>query len=472
MEKSGGWVTGLLLLGFTAALAVLSDRIGARPSATDPVVAMVALMMAAGTVYWIAIRRLLRISVNRRALGLIFLVGLLLRLGWFFTEPMLEDDHYRYLWDGAVLANGFNPYRYPPAGFRETGTLRIPPRLARLAENGGEVIDRINHGRLRTIYPPVAQAAFAAAYLVRPWSLNAWRAVLAVFDLWTLVLLFRMLTQLRLPPAGLAIYWWNPLLVKEVYNSAHLDVVLLPFLLSAVMLAYRSRHRWAALVLGLAFGVKLWPVWLLPVLIRSAFRRPLRALQALLVFCATAAAMLLPYWLTGFDPDSGLVAYARYWEMNDALYMLVVRLADWGLQAFGSDLASAQAMARGAVVALLVGWTGWVNRRPPGRPAEMAHRCLLVTAALFLLSPTQFPWYFVWLLPFLTLAPNGVLLFYTVLLPIYYLRIYFEMRARVQWFDNGVVWLEHLPVLGGIVWMWLKSGPQRRSRAGSADRQT
>jgi hypothetical protein len=307
---------------------------------------------------------------------------------------------------------------------------------------------------------------------MRPWSLNAWRGVLAVFDLWTLVLLFRILTQLRLPPAGLAIYWWNPLLIKEVYNSAHLDVLLLPLLLSAVMLAYRGRYRWAALVLGLAFGVKLWPVWLLPALIRPTLRRPFRAFQALLVFCATAAAMLLPYWLTGLDPDSGLVAYVRYWEMNDALYMLIVRLADWGLQTFDAGAVSAQASARGVVVALLAGWTWWVNRRPPDLPEEMIHRCLLVTAALFLLSPTQFPWYFVWLLPFLTLAPNGALLFYTVLLPIYYLRYYFEMLGRVEWFDNGVVWLEHLPVLGGIGWMWLKAGPRRRFRAGSANRQT
>jgi hypothetical protein len=63
-------------------------------------------------------------------------------------------------------------------------------------------------------------------------------------------------------------------------------------------------------------------------------------------------------------------------------------------------------------------------------------------------------------------------LFYTVLLPIYYLRYYFEMLGRVEWFDNGVVWLEHLPVLGGIGWMWLKAGPRRRFRAGSANRQT
>ncbi|RMF61844.1 MAG: hypothetical protein D6748_00750, partial [Calditrichaeota bacterium] len=46
---------------------------------------------------------------------LILLLGLVVRVLMFFSSPILEDDYYRYLWDGAVSANGFNPYQYSPA---------------------------------------------------------------------------------------------------------------------------------------------------------------------------------------------------------------------------------------------------------------------------------------------------------------------------------------------------------------------
>ncbi|MBC8050321.1 MAG: hypothetical protein H7X92_09280, partial [Chitinophagales bacterium] len=43
------------------------------------------------------------------------LLGLFIRLIWFGSPAPLENDFYRYLWDGAMLAHGFNPYTLSPA---------------------------------------------------------------------------------------------------------------------------------------------------------------------------------------------------------------------------------------------------------------------------------------------------------------------------------------------------------------------
>ncbi len=40
--------------------------------------------------------------------------GILMRAPYFGTGPMLEDDHYRYLLDGAMVANGLSPYAFSP----------------------------------------------------------------------------------------------------------------------------------------------------------------------------------------------------------------------------------------------------------------------------------------------------------------------------------------------------------------------
>src|SRR5574341_497972 len=36
------------------------------------------------------------------------------RITLLWTQPVLSDDMYRYVWDGKVQAAGINPYLYPP----------------------------------------------------------------------------------------------------------------------------------------------------------------------------------------------------------------------------------------------------------------------------------------------------------------------------------------------------------------------
>ena len=76
-----------------------------------PIVPLVALMMASGTFYLWVILRCKGVALGKGLLAWVFILGLLARLVMFASTPALEDDHYRYLWDGGVLANGFNPYK-------------------------------------------------------------------------------------------------------------------------------------------------------------------------------------------------------------------------------------------------------------------------------------------------------------------------------------------------------------------------
>jgi len=128
-----------------------------------------------------------------KRLPLIVGIGIALRVITLPSTPVLENDFYRYLWDGALTAHGINPYLYSPAQALDPDSI-VPPLVRQLADQSGAVVLRINHPHIRTVYPPVAQAVFAAAYTLHPWSLWAWKGVLACFDAVTLVLL---LTALR-----------------------------------------------------------------------------------------------------------------------------------------------------------------------------------------------------------------------------------------------------------------------------------
>ena len=82
--------------------------------------------------------------------------------------------------------------------------------------------------------------------MLRPWSEFTLRIVLALFDGATLIILLIALRSLDLPYSLVAVYWWNPLVVRETFNTMHLDVIALPFALAAVFLTIRGRHLWAA----------------------------------------------------------------------------------------------------------------------------------------------------------------------------------------------------------------------------------
>jgi hypothetical protein len=340
----------------------------------------------------------------------------------------------------------------------------VPEGLRNLAAESGDLLPKINHPHVRTIYPPVAQAAFAVAYAIRPWSLMAWRCVLALFDLATALLLVRILRTLHLPLCFIALYWWNPLVIREIYNTGHMDVVALPFVLYAVMLSVQGASIGAAAVLALAVGAKLWPLVLLPVILSPLRNNPRRLLLSAGVFGALVLLIMAPVYLTGLDADSGFVAYGLHWRVNESLFRVVTVGVNTLLDALAWNSVESYAVTRVAVACLMLGWVGWQCRSVPEVPAEWWHRCLLIVAAVFLLSPAGFPWYFLWVVPFLVVQPSMPLLLLNCLLPLYYLVFFFRARHAGETFDAYIVWIEYLPVALAMLCQWLARKP---AQAGS-----
>jgi len=444
-----------------ALLALISPRfaygseVGGRPILT-----LVSLQVLAGVFYLTAVWGLGNRRHGMRLFVWVVAVGAVMRVSMLTSTPMYEDDFYRYLWDGAVAARGMNPYAWAPADVLRNGD--VPAELKALAAESGQVALRINHPDLRTIYPPTAQLLFALSHRVAPWSLTGWRGVLLILDVVVLALVCTLLRRLDLPLLWGAIYWWNPLLVKEVFNSAHMDVLVLPFVLGAVLLAGSRRNVCGAGVLALGTGARLWPVVLLPLVVRPLASRPRRAVLAVLLFAVLAGVVLGPALMAGLKSDSGLFAYGRRWEMNDALFMLFV----WGSRCvvwlFGAKPDMVQIGARLIAAVILAASVAWLARKPVAGLDDLSERCLLTIAAVFLLSPTQFPWYYVWMIPLLAARPRLSLLLLTVTLPLYYLRFYFVARGSVSIFDYGIVWVEYVPIWCLLIREWYvsrRSGP-------------
>jgi hypothetical protein len=406
-----------LLAGAQAGMIALSPLLEeqAHPAPPD-VLAFVALALIGGAAWFAAIGPLERLPPRPMAIGAVLAFGVAMRLGWFATPVILDTDALRYLWDGALAAHGIWPWSAPPSAGPAPG---IGPAAAAL-------LAVLPYPDLRTIYPGTAQAAFLLAHWLAPWDVLGLRLVMLGAEGAGVVLLAALLRRAGLPVMRAAIWWCCPLLPIVLTNAAHVDALLPPLLLGTVLATLGGRGALAGGLLGLAAGVKVWPLLLVPLIARWL---PIRAWpQAALAFGLASAVTLAPLLATLVGPDAGLAAYARGWVVNNA------------------PLASAQAAfgpGVGQVLRPLLGLAAVavalaVARPAPAGPEALLRGVLVVAAATFYLSPAQYPWYAVWFLPFAAALCCRALLLPAVLLPLYYSLVALSALGLGAVFDHGV----------------------------------
>ena len=163
-------------------------------------------------------------SKNIKHQKTVLFIGIFLAATQIFgTEPHLDDDVYRYIWDGFVQNQGLNPSLYPPK--------------SELTGFPSEVLKKISYQQIPTVYPPIAQWFFALVFILFNTKILYWK--LSFFVL-TALFLFRLthLAKLHQTPNWLlVILLLNPLLHKEFVNSMHIDVLALLFTIEAMIQA-------------------------------------------------------------------------------------------------------------------------------------------------------------------------------------------------------------------------------------------
>ena len=440
---------GILLLLLCLCLTYFSALFNYDHAVFDmPVLWVTGGLTLAGLIY-LPMLPLIRKSIQglplqpRVFLTIAVLIGVAMRLFLIPGEPVLEDDYQRYLWDGAVTAKGFNPYQYSPDAIKANPD--IPNRLVELSSDAGQVVSRINHSELRTIYPMVAQSFFALSHWLTPWSITTWKLILFFMDLMTLYLLLALLKEVGMSPIWSLIYWWNPVVLKELFNSGHMEGILIPFVLASVLLSLR-RHYWqSSFLLGLATGIKVWPLLLLPLLTRPIWGHPTELAKSSIAFAIVTAIIFAPVLVTELDASSGFIAYAQNWKTNSALTPLVELIFQQfkiitGMEAINSSELARFTLAGLILVMLFLVCTGTINSSQ-----EHLRRVSILVTAIFFLSPAQFPWYLLWVLPFMCIFPIYGIYILTATIPLYYTAFYLYPREMNFVFSQIIVWIIWLP---------------------------
>ncbi|WP_375405636.1 glycosyltransferase 87 family protein [uncultured Amnibacterium sp.] len=350
---------------------------------------------------------LLLLRVPRRAAPAVVLLGtVLLGAAGASGPPNISTDSARYNWDGIVQDAGVSPYRFVPAdaalaplrpawlfpagATAADGTLTCPGPLKLPVEQigaAGTVCTAINRPTVPTIYPPVAEALFAAARIAVPadaqYLPTQLLGLLAVLG--TTALLLRTLRSAGRDPRLAAVFGWCPFVVTEAVTNAHIDAWAALLALAATVLISRGRQGWGGVVLGLAIATKFLPVLVVPPLGR---RRPwLIGLTAI----GTVALVYVPHVLA---VGPSVIGYLPGY-LNEEGYDSGSRSAL--LSAVLPDAASTPA----ALILLAVLAVVLLIRSDPADP--WAAQTVMVGSALLILSPA-YGWYSLLLVPFIVMS--------------------------------------------------------------------
>jgi alpha-1,6-mannosyltransferase len=299
---------------------------------------------------------------------------------------------------------------------------------------------------------------FALAHLVAPWSLDGLRVVIFGAEVFSALLIWRVLVSTGQPPQLVALYWCNPLMAFCLTGQAHIDAVLALPILAALIAAHRHAGVLAGLGLGFAAGVKLWPVLLAPLIMRALWpnRRALAGFAlalgaALLVLCG-------PLLRASLSANAGLTAYAGGWSVNNAPYAWLSHLFFHLLGAgTGERLLRVLVMIAAAGAGLIV-----ARRRPEGMQA-LIERAAALAAILFYLSPAQFPWYAAWFLPLAAAGGSWPLAAAALGLPVYYLFFPLALAGLRDIHSYGLAFLHLVPVV--VVALLLRRSAAAGSRS-------
>ena len=388
--------------------------------------------------------------------------ALAFRLLWLPAEPALSDDVYRFRWDGLLVANGVNPFRFRPDELIATGARTAVPdqaRRAALLPELQQLYRQLNSPHYYSVYPPVCQFAFGAAAWLFPASTAGFaaclRGAILLAEAGAAWLLLALLPALGWPARRALRYLLHPLVIVELVGNLHFEGVVLCFILLAIWLLSRQKWVGSAVALGLGVATKLLPLLVLPLLVRRLGWRRFAAYSALTLLTLTV--LFGPFLSVDLfiNISRSLKLYFRSFEFNASVYYLLRPVGYW-LTTYN------QIAVIGPALALTSGLIGlalaWRERRPT--LASLVPTLLLLLTAYYALATTIHPWYLTLLIGLSVLTRFRYALVWGGLAILSYAAYRTSVYAENLW----LVGLEYAGMYAILIWE-LRQGPPKSKTA-------
>ncbi|WP_170309879.1 mannosyltransferase [Seonamhaeicola maritimus] len=427
-----------------------------------------------GLFYWL-------VKNNKNNIKLLTAIAFIFRAVFILAIPNLSQDFYRFIWDGRMILEWFNPYLYTVDSFIQKGDYPVVQ-----AQELYKGMGTLNASHF-TNYPPINQLCFVLANLFSTnniiGSVIGLRMLIIAADFGTLYFGKKLLKKLKLPVQNIFWYVLNPFIIIELTGNLHFEGVMIFFLVWSLYLLVINKWQWAAVVLALSISTKLIPLMFLPLLFGWFVKNRLDnkdynddrlkpaklkeqgatvwfRITKLMKFYAIVGGVTLllfaPFFSKQFvsNYSETVALWFQNFEFNASIYYI--------LRAIGYTLRGYNEIAIIGIVLSVTVFLFTLYRsffRKNDSIEGLIKSMLFVFACYLLLSTTVHPWYVATLL-FLSVFTKYkfplVWSFVIVLSYLAYMQIGNASKSENLW----IISLEYLVVYGVLVWeLWLKPKP-------------
>ena len=329
---------------------------------------------------------------NSNSLRYYIVLAVLIRFILVFAFPNLSNDVYRFIWDGRLLVQGFNPFDHLPMYYleNEIGVEGITQ----------ELFQAYDEKNFYTVYPPVAQAQFGSACWLFPGSVY-WAAVvmklwLFIFEIGSICLIYKLLVFFKSPVWNTLWYALNPLIIFEIIGNLHFEGAMIFFLLLAVYLLVKNKWQLSAIAFAFSICAKLLTLMFLPFFIKKMGWS--KSIRYYLLIGVTCAILFIPIVNADFFANfsESLNLYFQKLEFNASFYYLF----RWvGFKIYGYNKIAFIGPVLAGVAGLFILYLAFIRQNKLGKKLDGINWPLLFKYWLFSIcaylfcTTTMHPWY-------------------------------------------------------------------------------
>lgn len=381
------------------------------------------------------------IQTNKHNILFLSVIAFVFRFIFLFSIPNLSQDFYRFIWDGRMILEGFNPYLYTPESFISKGI--FPIQQAQELYNGMGVLNASHF----TNYPPLNQLCFVIAGVFAGKSILGsaiiMRLLMIAADFGTLYFGKQLLEKLNIPVHHIFWYILNPFIIIELTGNLHFESVMIFFLIWSLYLFEIGRWKTAAIILACSISIKLIPLIFLPLFFqklgwkKSIFFYAIVGLTTILFF--------MPFYTSEFltNYTQTVALWFQEFEFNASFYYVAREI---GYLFRGYNEIGLIGKIIPILVILFVLFMAFFKKNKT--TIELITHMLFVLSFYYFTSTTVHPWYIATLLILSIFTKYKFPLVWSFTAILSYLAYANSNNAENLW----IVTLEYSMVYGMLFW--------------------
>lgn len=318
-------------------------------------------------------------------------IGILFRLIFLLSTPLLSQDFFRFLWDGMLLSNGLNPYEATPDLLNQTAPLFSTPFSQELYKGMGAL-----SAEHYSNYPPINQLGFYLASLIGGNSILAniisIRVLLILSDLGIFWFGIKLLDYLNRSKKRIGLYFLNPLIIVELTGNLHWEGFMVFFFIFGLYLIFvKNQWKWATIPMAISVASKLIPLLILPLFWR--FLKPKKSMLFGLLILLFLFLFFVPFFL-GADNLSHYLNTLGLWfnrfEFNGSIYYVIRAI---GYEVKGYNIIRKLGTVSPYIILGIVAVFTFIRNNKT--PHVLLTGMLFCLSCYFFIATTVHPWYIV-----------------------------------------------------------------------------